>query len=86
MTLRDGNLINGVINKYASGTETRINLGHNGSAMLFPTGAINITLYKNEGWYATGSVWEEWTTPTAPSTSPPSGHTLAFIQYLVLQV
>jgi hypothetical protein len=41
--------------------------------------------YKNEGWYATGSVFEDWVTSGAPSTTPPSGHTLADIGFVVLQ-
>lgn len=86
MTLRAGGVLLGVIDKYAGSTETRINLGHNGYLVTFPTGVFNITLYKNEGWYATGSVWEQWITTTAPSTSPPSGHSLTFTHYMVLQV
>lgn len=86
MTLRAGNNLIGVITAFASSTETRINLGHNGDAMLFPIGVFNTTLYKNEGWFAGGGTWEEWVTVTTPSTTPPSGHALTFIQYFPLQV
>ena len=53
----------------------------------FPTTGTNIVnlIFKNQGWYATGSVFEEWITSPAPGTVPPSGHTLTDIQHLVLQ-
>lgn len=37
--------------------------------------------FKNIGWYATGSVYEEWISDQAPSITPPSGHTLTNIQH-----
>jgi hypothetical protein len=87
MTLRAGGVTPGVIDKFAgSPGSARINQGHNGFLVTFPTGVFNITLYKNEGWYATGGVWEQWTTATSPSSTPPSGHTLTFVEYIVLQV
>jgi hypothetical protein len=45
----------------------------------------NVHFYKNEGWYATGSVYEEWISSPLPSFTPPSGHTLTFVQFIVLQ-
>lgn len=36
--------------------------------------------YKNEGWYAAGSTWETWVTTQKPGTTPPSGHTLVYLQ------
>jgi len=44
---------------------------------------VNV-IYKNQGWYAAGSVLEEWVTSGAPSTTPPSGHTLTQLQHLVI--
>lgn len=41
--------------------------------------------YKNRGWYVAGGVEESWVTVGAPSTVPPSGHTLIGIDYVVLQ-
>ena len=41
--------------------------------------------YKNQGYYVAGSVLEEWVTVGLPSTFPPSAHTLADCQHLVLE-
>ena len=85
MTLRAGGFVPGVISAYASSTETRINQGHNGYLVTFPLGVFNTDLFKNQGYYVAGSVYEEWVTTTAPSTTPPSGHTLTQIQYVPLE-
>ncbi len=37
------------------------------------------TYYKMQGWYATGSVYETWTSSGQPNLTPPSGHTLTDI-------
>lgn len=42
-------------------------------------------LFKNEGYYVSGGVWETWTTTGAPATVPPSGHTLTNLQHTLLQ-
>ena len=68
-----------------SASETRLGGFYNGSLDTFPTGVFNIDLFKNQGYYVAGSVYEEWVTPTAPSTTPPSGHTLTQIQYVPLE-
>lgn len=87
MTLRNGDYITGGAGELLpSSSETARGRFNPGEIILQPTGTFNITLYKNEGWYATGSLYEEWITATAPSTTPPSGHTLTFIQYFPLQV
>jgi hypothetical protein len=39
--------------------------------------------FKMTGWYAIGNVWETWTSTGSPNISPPSGHTLTFITYVV---
>ena len=41
--------------------------------------------YKNQGYYVAGSAFEEWVTIGLPSTFPPSAHTLADCQHLVLE-
>ena len=38
--------------------------------------------YVMTGWYAGGSTWETWTA-TAPSTTPPSGHSLTNVAVVV---
>jgi hypothetical protein len=61
----------------------------NAGDALFFVGAIAAgviqNIYKNQGWYAAGSAFEEWVTSGAPSTVPPSGHTLSDISFVVLQ-
>lgn len=42
---------------------------------------IELANYKNEGYYAAGTVWETWITSGEPQTVPPSGHTLTFVQH-----
>lgn len=44
-----------------------------------------ILYFKNQGYYVSGAVFEEWVTTSAPQTLPPSGHTLADTQYQVLE-
>ena len=41
--------------------------------------------WKNDGWYAAGTVWESWVTNDNPSTTPPSGHTLTQLQHVQLR-
>jgi len=45
---------------------------------------VNV-IYKNHGWYSTGSVFEVWVTSGSPQTIPPSGHTLSDVDFVVLQ-
>ena len=42
-------------------------------------------IYKNQGYYVAGSAFEEWITVGVPATFPPSAHTLADCQHLVLE-
>lgn len=57
-----------------------------GYLVTFPGNAITAPVdFKNEGWYAAGSAWETWITSGDPGTIPPSGHTLTFLQHLILQ-
>lgn len=46
------------------------------------TGSV-AAVYKMTGYYSAGSTYESWTAST-PNTSPPSGHALTFISYVVL--
>lgn len=46
---------------------------------------VTFVTYKNQGYYVAGLTYEEWVTISAPSTTPPSGHTLTGISYVVLQ-
>ena len=56
-----------------------------GELMFAQSGQVAGThFYKNEGWYAAGSVYEEWPSSPFPSFFPPSGHTLTFVQFYVL--
>lgn len=41
--------------------------------------SLHVTYYKMRGWYATGSVYETWTSVNSPNFTPPSGHTLTDI-------
>lgn len=43
--------------------------------------STGIRRFKNIGWYAAGSVFEEWISTENPSVTPPSGHTLTDIQH-----
>lgn len=49
-----------------------------------PVTGSGATVYKMTGYYVAGSTYESWTAGT-PDTSPPSGHALTFISYVVLQ-
>lgn len=60
--------------------------GRGGSLARFVSGAITaLVTYKNEGWYAAGAAWETWLTSGDPSTVPPSGHTLTYLQHMTVQ-
>lgn len=47
--------------------------------------AVANVIYKNQGYYAAGGVYESWITSGAPSTAAPSGHTLTGYSFVVLQ-
>jgi hypothetical protein len=57
----------------------------NGFLQVSTAAVVANVIYKNHGWYTTGSVFEVWVTSGAPSTVPPSGHTLSDIDFVVLQ-
>ncbi len=40
--------------------------------------------FKMQGFYTTGAVWEVWTSYGFPNLTPPSGHTLVNISFIVL--
>lgn len=86
MTARTGNVLVGTADKFAAGTETRPRSGYPGA--VFVNALVvgnNPPIYKNQGYYVTGSVFEEWISVGAPSTFPPSAHTLIDIQHVLLQ-
>lgn len=78
----NGSLLVGIIEKYASSAADNNFTG----AVLGSTVTIGNAppVYKNQGWYAAGSVYEQWISTPLPSTFPPSAHTLADIQHVVL--
>lgn len=43
-------------------------------------------VYKNQGWYATGGIYETWLTLHAPSSTPPSGHTLTGCSFVAFKL
>lgn len=86
MTLRDASLLVGGAGEFLpSATQTHI-AGNPGYVISLPgTATAVVYKYKNRGWYVAGGVEESWVTVGAPSTVPPSGHTLIGIDYVVLQ-
>ncbi|HSX21504.1 MAG TPA: hypothetical protein VLE97_01865 [Gaiellaceae bacterium] len=86
MTTRTGSVLVGTIDKFRSGTETRPTQAYPGAVLV---NAVTIgsspPIYKNQGWYAAGSVFEVWVSTPLPSTFPPSGHTLTDIEHTILQ-
>lgn len=44
----------------------------------------NSATYKMTGWYAIGAVWESWESTGVANTSPPSGHALTFVSYVLI--
>jgi hypothetical protein len=42
------------------------------------------TVFKMTGWYAAGSVYESWTSLYTPVPTPPSGHSLTNVHYVVV--
>lgn len=60
--------------------------GRVGALRTFPGSIASQELFKNEGWYAAGGVWEVWTSLLAPETVPPSGHTLTLLQHMRLSL
>lgn len=87
MTARDGYYENAGAS--ATGvqlfSDEQTKLAYDGQLALVTQAAVANAIYKNHGWYAAGSVWEVWVTSGAPSTVPPSGHTLTNIGFVVLQ-
>lgn len=83
MTARNGYLATGGAGQ-ALPSGTRGNARRGTLAAFAANASIAVVSYKNEGWYAAGSTWETWITADAPATSPPSGHTLTFLQHVVV--
>lgn len=83
MTQRAGSFVPGLIESLRS---ARKQGAHGGAIQSFVSGGVAVlNIFKNEGWYAAGSAWETWITAGSPGTVPPSGHTLTFLQHVVLQ-
>ena len=57
----------------------------NGFLAIVTAATVANVIYKNHGWYSTGSVFEVWVTSGAPRITPPSGHSLTDIDFVVLQ-
>lgn len=86
MTLRDFFYEAGTIRAAPLGvTVATIRTPYDEQLGVITAAAIANTLYKNQGYYVAGAVFEEWITSGAPNTVPPSGHTLTEISYTVLQ-
>jgi hypothetical protein len=48
-----------------------------GGTVVVPSNpSVIVTYFKMRGFYVTGSVYENWVVNSAPSFTPPSGHTL----------
>lgn len=92
MTARDGNYAGAGVADASDifGSETwggAVTPGRADDGYLITTStASNVVnqLFKNQGWYAAGSVLEVWVTSGAPSTTAPSGHTLTDYQHHVI--
>jgi hypothetical protein len=58
--------------------------GPTSGSLPTPTGGGTVLTFKMTGYYATTNTWEVWTSTGTPNTTPPSGHPLTFISYVVL--
>jgi hypothetical protein len=86
VTTRAGGVFVGTIAKFASATETRPRMGYPGAVYVNAVVIGNTPpIYKNQGYYVAGSVFEEWISVGAPNTFPPSAHTLADVQHVQLE-
>ena len=86
MTARNGGVLLGIVEAFAGSTETRTPKAHDGFVLNNATVIGDAPpIYKNQGYYVAGSVFEVWISTPLPSTFPPSGHTLADIQHTVLE-
>lgn len=66
-----------------AGTSPKAPLG--GELMFAQSGQVaGNNFYKNEGYYSTSGLWEEWISSPLPSFNAPSGHTLIFVQFIRL--
>lgn len=81
MTAVAGGVLPGVAENFASALR-----GSFGGGVLVNAVVIGSSppIYKNEGYYSTGTIWEVWITIGAPSTFPPSAHALSYIHHDVL--
>jgi hypothetical protein len=78
--------VTGTINEYRGGTETQPRRCDSGAVLVDSTVIGNAPpIYKNQGWYATGGVFEEWISVGLPSAFPPSAHALTELTFVVLQ-
>ena len=56
-----------------------------GDSQAFQQVGLSITKYLNSGYYVAGSAYEYWISYNAKSSTPPSGHTLINLQYVVIK-
>lgn len=86
MTTRALSVAIGTVTAFRSATETQ---PRRADALAVAANATVIgnspLIYKNQGYYVAGSVFEEWISIGAPSSFPPSAHTLADVSYVLLQ-
>ncbi len=61
-----------------------VRCGVNTSELYATVPPTAITVYKMTGYYDAGSVSESWTSTGSPNMTPPSGHTLSHIFYIVV--
>jgi hypothetical protein len=59
--------------------------GGNLAAVRTPAVATNtsVSTFKMTGYFASTNTWETWMSTGSPNITPPSGHTLTFITYVV---
>lgn len=46
----------------------------------------SVAVFRMSGYYATDSKWESWESDTAPNFTPPSGHSLLFVNQVSVRV
>ena len=56
-----------------------------GDSPAFQQVSLSSVKYLNSGYYVLGGVYEYWITYNARSTTPPSGHSLTNLQYVIIK-
>lgn len=88
MTLRDiyyAGAGSGASQAVTSITVTTLLRADNIYLQIVTAAAVANLVFYNQGWYNTGGVFETWETSGDPNTTPPSGHTLLDVGFVVLQ-